>query len=462
MALTRREFLKTGICAAGLTAASASGFAVEPPQARPNILFVFADQLRYASLGCCGNPRVRTPNIDKLAAQGALLTNAISGFPLCTPYRAMLLTGRYCQSTGVPTNDVLLPQSRDSFANVLARQGYQTGYIGKWHLDGHRRPYVPPERRQGFDYWVTENCNHSYFDTPTCFGDETQARPLKGYQPDAQTDLAVDYIGKHADKPFFLCMSWGPPHNPYVATKPYMSMYNPEGIKLAPNVEKDPRADIAHYYAQISNLDYNIGRLMRALSDAGIADNTIFVFTSDHGDMLGAHGQGIAKKQRPWEESIHIPFMVRFPGRIARGSKPDVLLNTVDVMPTVLGLAGVRVPSAVEGTDVSPVLLGGKMTEPESVLIQDILPCSEAAKAFGPWRGVRTKRHTYARFRDKGWVLYDNLADPYQLNNLIDKPEARTLQRDMEDRLQAWLKRTNDDFASAEEWQRRIGKDKAQ
>jgi len=442
----------------GLSALPASQLMAERPGRKPNVLYVFADQLRYSALGCIGNRQVRTPNIDKLAAQGLVFTNAISGFPLCSPYRAMLMTGRYGQSTGLVTNDVLLPPTSDSFANVLKRAGYQTGLIGKWHLDEHRRPFVAKDHRQGFDYWVTENCNHNYFDTPTCFGDETEPRRLKGYQPDAQTDLAIDYIGEHKAEPFFLCLSWSTPHNPYVAPKQWMSMYSPDGIKQRPNVEGDFRADIAHYYAMVSNLDYCIGRLMRALSEAEIEEDTIFVFTSDHGDVLGVHGQGSARKQRPWEESIHIPFILRYPRQAPSDRKTDVLLNTVDVMPTVLGLAGVPIPSCVEGADLSGPALGRGGKEPESVFLQDILPCGEAKSVFGPWRGVRTKRYTYARFRDKGWVLYDNSKDPYQLNNLIGKPEASKLQAEMENKLQAWLKRTKDDFASAEEWEQRLGR----
>ena len=171
--------------------------------------------------------------------------------------------------------------------------------------------------------------------------------------------------------------------------------------------------------------------------------------------MLGSQGPGI--KQRPWEESIHVPFVLRYPAKIKQGSSSDVLLNTVDVMPTLLGLAGAPCPGGVQGRDLSPFLLGEGGAEPESVFLQDILPCGEAVRSeIAEWRGVRTKRYTYARYRDRGWVLYDNEADPYQLNNLIDKPEARTLQKSLEDELQAWLQSTNDDFASKDTWNERV------
>jgi arylsulfatase A-like enzyme len=460
--LTRREFLGKGLQAAGVAGAVSalpvSRLIAEPATRKPNVVYVFADQLRYSALGCSGNRQIRTPNIDKMASRGVLFRNAISGFPLCSPYRAMLITGRYGQSTGMVGNDIYLPQTRNSIANVFARAGYQTGYIGKWHLEAHRQPYVPKERRQGFDYWVTENCTHQYFDGPTCFGDDPNPRPLPGYQPDAQTDLAINYIREHKDKPFFLCLSWSTPHNPHIAPPQWLGMYSPDGIKLPPNTPESSKQSIARYYAMTSNLDYNIGRLRRALVEAGIEEDTILVFSSDHGDMLGAHGQGTAPKQRPWEESIHVPFIVSYPRRVPRGRKIDTLLHPVDIMPTLLGLAGVATPSSVQGTDLSGFVLGKPGKEPDSVLLQIVCPAGGDNSPPAAWRGVRTKRYTYARFRDKGWVLYDNARDPYQLNNLIDKPEARTLQAEMEEKLQGWLKRTGDDFASEEEWRRRIGK----
>ena len=459
--LTRREFLKRGLGAAAsvgvLSSLPAIGSLASQSGRRPNVLYVFADQLRYTALGCTGNSQVITPNLNKLASQGMSFTNAYSGYPLCTPYRAMLLTGRYCTSTRVATNDVYLPQTPYSLANVLKGQGYQTGYIGKWHLDGHRQPYVAPDHRQGFDFWMTENCNHQYFNTSACYGDETTPRKLDGYAPDIQTDLAVSYIQDHKNAPFLLCVSWGPPHNPYTAPDSYMNMYNPADIKQQPNVSGDYKTQIAHYYAQVTNLDYNFGRLMKAIADAGIENDTIVVFSSDHGDMLGSQGQGAAKKQRPWDESIHVPFILRYPGRVKPASKSAVPLNTVDVMPTLLALTDTPIPSCVEGHDLSPFALGQRARQPDSVFLQELIPVSSEAKEFGAWRGVRTKQYTYARFKDKGWVLYDNENDPYQLNNLIDKPEAHDLQKRLEAKLQGWLKLTNDDFASAEEWRKRIG-----
>lgn len=458
--LTRRQLLRKGLGAAAsvgaLSALPRIPSMAADDERKPNIVFVFADQLRYSAVGCLGDRQVITPNMGKLASQGMSLTNAISGFPVCTPYRASLLTGRYGQSTGVVKNNIPVPDTRNSFPRILKKSGYDTGYIGKWHLNGNvaNPPYVPRERRLGFDYWVTNL--HRHYDVVCCFGDDPEPRLMPGYLPDVQTDLAINYINDHKDRPFFLCVSWMPPHTPNTPPELFRKMYHPGDLKLPPNVHEDHRDYIAAYYGLVTSLDYNLGRLMNALAEAGIDDNTILVFTSDHGDLLGAHWQGIdSHKQKPWEESIHVPFIVRYPGMIRPGSRCNVLLNSVDVMPTLLGLAEAPVPSIVDGMDLSSSLLGRGGKEPESALLQVIMR-SGGEPVPDVWRGVRTKRYTYARFREEGWVLYDNQEDPYQLNNLIDKPEAKGIKDNLEAELRTLLKKTGDDFASEEEWNLRV------
>lgn len=450
--ITRRELLKKGLGTAVSVGVLSTLPDIRPLFAdnirRPNIVYVLADMMRYTAMGCGVNNQVRTPNLERLAAEGVFFSNAFSGYPICTPYRAMFLTGRYCHTTGVLTNDYQLPLSEITIAEQLKQHGYNTALIGKWHLDGHRNPYVPKENRQGFDYWVTENCKHTYWDTPTCFGDETVARPLLGYQPDAQTDLAIKYIREQSRcTPFFLFLSFGPPHNPYLTTEQFTKWYNPAEIIQPPNVPTgdDHREVLGRHYGQISNLDYNLGRIIKALEDAGMADDTILVFTSDHGNMLGSHGEGIAKKERPWDESVHIPFIVRYPRKAATGLRTDVLFNSVDVMPTLLALAGVPVPSAVQGTDFSSFVQGQGGTEYESVFMQEIQPTGSSGVV--PWRAVRTKRYTYARKWGEPWLLYDDQVDPYQMNNLINKPEVQQIQAHMQLQLQYWLQRTGDTFA---------------
>jgi arylsulfatase A-like enzyme len=233
----------------------------------------------------------------------------------------------------------------------------------------------------------------------------------------------------------------------------YRCLYDPEDIELRPNCRDPNRRALADYYAAITALDHNVGRLMAALDEMDLAQNTIVVFTSDHGDMLWS--QGHVKKERPWEESILVPFIVRCPGLVPEGKSHDVLLSTVDVMPSLLGLMGVPIPEDVEGKNLSAAMRGETCHGPESAFLTIPVPVDQAVAAdIGEWRGVRTKRYTHARWQDgSGWVLYDNQVDPYQLNNLIDDPKSAGLREDLERELRLHLNRIGDGFLP---WQEHI------
>ncbi|MBI1926389.1 sulfatase [Candidatus Poribacteria bacterium] len=433
----------------------------------PNFIFVFSDQHRYCDMGCAGNPDVITPNMNRLAREGTHFTHTISNVPLCVPARGCIMTGKHPLSHKAVSNDLPLPLSETGIAQVFKGAGYQTGYIGKWHLGGMPRDkFITPEMRFGFDYWAGWNCHHNYFNAHYHDSDGS-CIPIVGYEPDFQTDLAIQYCKAHADEPFCLYLSWGPPHNPYEQVpEQYRAMVNPEAITLRPNAEGANRTAIANYYAHITALDANLGRLMGALDDLGIADDTILVYTSDHGDMLGSHGE--VRKERPWEESIRVPFLIRWPGKIPAGVSRDTLLSIVDFVPTFLSLCGLPIPEGIQGVDLSRValnpdligtVLGNVIDEPESVLLEIPLPGGEG---FGggvrEWRGVRTRRYTYARFQDgEAWVLYDNVADPYQLRNLIDAPDYRAVRNELEAELLVWLNRIEDRFLPGLEHIRELG-----
>lgn len=437
----------------------------------PNLLFVFADQMRGMDLGCAGNPEVKTPHFDRLAAEGMRFSQAYANCPVCTPSRASLLTGRYPLSCRAIANDLPLPEEEVTLGEILRGHGYRTGYVGKWHLDGvPRARFTPPgPRRQGFDFWAAWNCAHDYF-SGKVFRDTPEPIPLAGYEPAAQTDLAIEFLSQPDDRPFCLFLSWGPPHDPYEQVPPeYRAIY--EGgppITLRPNVQpippgphdlsgqRDPRATLSCYYAHITALDEQFGRLLAALEQRHLAENTLVVFTSDHGDMLWS--QGRMKKQQPWEESISIPFLLRGPGLVPAGSCCDLLFSVVDMAPSLLGLMGLEVPAAMEGTDLSAAMRGEKIPGPSSVFLMDLVAVDEAHRqGLREWRGVRTPRYTYARWAEGGgWLLYDNQADPYQLHNLIDAPEAAVVRREMEALLQEWLYRTNDPCLPGEETLRRL------
>ncbi len=427
------------------------------PNDRPNLLYVFADQMRGMDMGCAGNPDVQTPAMDRLAAEGAMFSRAYSNCPVCTPSRAMLLSGQYPLTCRTVANDLPLPTGIKSFGTLCRDAGYHTGYVGKWHLDGvPRSGFTPPgPRRHGFDFWAVWNCAHDYFHGRV-FRDTDEVIDLPGYEPDAQTDIALEFLDGCGEDPFCLFVSWGPPHNPYdQVPQEYRSMYDPEAITLRPNFRdilpgeglyrgEDARRSLCDYYAHISALDANLGRLLDSLDQRGLADNTIVVFSSDHGDMLWS--QGMLRKQQPWEESIRIPFLVRRPGQIPAGHRPQTLLSVADQGPSLLSLMEVEAPAAMEGADLSPAMLGQSDEGPSSVFIMDVITLDEAyAQGLRAWRGVRTARHTYARFIDgEPWVLYDNEQDPYQERNLIADPASAELREEMEAELQGWLERTGD------------------
>ncbi len=420
----------------------------------PNLLFVFADQMRGMDMRCAGNEQMITPHLDRLAQEGIRLTNAISTYPLCCPARASLLTGKFPMSHGVVTNGPPLPETEVTMGEIMKNAGYQTGYIGKWHLNGHSAmnlsegQFVPPgPKRHGFDYWAASNFSHEYFNS--FYYRDTDAKIcIDGWEPDTQTDLAIHFIEEHRNgAPFCLFLSWGPPHDPYVAPEQFVRMYDPKTIKLRENVFLADRSIVATYYAAITSLDWNLGRLLDTIDRLGIADNTIVIFSSDHGEQL--FSLYLFHKQWPYEETINVPFILRYPRRIKGGHVTDLLMGTPDILPTLLSLCDVGIPKSVEGRNLSSFILGQPVgTEPESLLIEVINPCAIVQDRTGmrAWRGVRTKRYTYARFHDEDWLLIDNVYDPFQRRNLIYNPEYRDLRDELAAKLDEWLKRTNDPF----------------
>lgn len=438
------------------------------PEKKPNVVFVFADQWRAQDVGYNGNTVVHTPAIDKLAEESVVFTNAVSGCPVCCPYRASLLTGQYPLTHGVFYNDKPLNPDAVTMAKIYKQAGYETGYIGKWHLNGHepgeetavaRAKFIPGERRQGFDFWQVLECTHDY-NNSFYYEDSPERLKWSEYDAIAQTKSAIEYIREKSkgDKPFLLLLSWGPPHEPYeTAPEKYRDMYSPGQIEVRPNVPDElrgkARKDIAGYYAHIAALDDCMKELQAAVKELGEEDNTIFIFTSDHGDMLYSHGE--VKKQKPWDESLMVPFLLRYPEKLGKTQKiVDTPINTPDILPTLLGLSGIEIPASVQGSDYSKIITGEKKPENEAVLIQCPVPFHQWNYSRGgrEYRGVRTSRFTYARDLNGPWLLYDNKPDPYQMNNLIGLDEYVFIRSDLEKQLQELLQKTNDKFLSGAEY----------
>lgn len=425
-----------------------------------NILILHTDQLRAQALGYNGDPNVTTTNLDHFSRTSANLMNAVSGMPVCTPHRASLMTGQLPLTHGLFMNDIQLDTNAITIAKVLAMEGYRTGYIGKWHLDGNGRSSFIPSgaRRQGFQYWKALECSHDYNRSAYYSGDSPEKKFWEGYDPIAQTRDAQEYLREHAegDNPFFLFLSWATPHAPYLsAPKKYMDMYSSDSLVLRQNVpakmERKVRRDLVGYYAHITAMDDMVGDILKTLDETGTRDNTIILFTSDHGDLLGSHGA--YKKQQPYEESIRIPMLISHPS-IAPGDY-QALINSHDIMPTLLGLAGVKSPSSVEGYDFSEYLMDNLPLPDTTTLISCVQP-------FGQWnrfkhggkeyRGIVSLRYTYTRDLNGPWLLFDNLTDPYQQNNLVGHPYFASIQEQMNGLLTEKLKATGDQFLPGMEY----------
>jgi len=391
----------------------------------------------------------------------------------------MLMTGLYPMNNHTISNSTATRRDVPTIASVCKKSGYRTGYIGKWHLENNLDPFVPIDRRMGFeDFWASDNCRHRYFDSYYC-QDSPEKIPLPGYQSEQQTRMAIKFIDKYKDQPFCLFMSWGPPHDPYKGPEENMAMFPPEKIELRQNVSERDIVDkllkthssavkdnllksrrnrrdtydsdqklksnvIQGYYAMTQSLDTLMGKLLDASRAAGIEEDTILAFSSDHGDMLGSHRMG--SKQMPFEEAISIPFILRYPPGIRAGTRTDVLLGPMDIMPTLLSMAGLDCPK-VDGMDLSGAAKGQTIQQRDALLIMKLVKGGNPwiINGITPWRGVRTKQHTYARLNDHGpWVMFDNKKDPYQLNNLINKPEYADLQARLDKRTNELLTEAND------------------
>ena len=427
-----------------------------------NLVHIFADEMREMAMSCSGNADVHTPNMDRLAVQGARFTRMFTPNPVCSPARASLMTGLLPHRTGVTRNGIRLAENVSCIAELTAASGYVTGHIGKWHLDGtggreDGYDLVPAERHRGFTYWAGYEHGHRYWNARYFNEMDEEVKLPKGvYAPDAMTDLAIEFLRKHAQKPFHLDLSWGPPHFPLNQAKPEdRARFNKDSLTLRPNVPKDfadeAREDYANYYAMVENLDWNLGRILNALDELHLTDHTIVIFTSDHGDMLLSHGQHF--KRRPTEESIRVPFLIRCPDVIPNGQVIDTLACLTDVMPTCLELMGIEQPET-DGFSHAPELTQrGGLVKRDSIYLSCMwLGCRDydpGLHAKRLWQGIRTERYMACYLQESHETmrlveLYDLKADPYQMNNLAVAEGLDDLRANLTRRLDEWIRSTND------------------
>lgn len=421
---------------------------------KPNLIYVFADQLRWSSLGCHGDTRAQTSHIDAFARESMEMCNAVSGHPVCAPYRASLFTGKYTTSTGMVINEIRMNPNHHCFAHVLNEGGYETAYIGKWHMyaaewGNHYDPknsYIPagPDRLGFNNFFAGYNFHHNYYGAAAYYHLNSQEKHyVEGYEPDAQTDMAIEKLKdlKECGKPFALFLSLGTPHDPWTPENvpgEYLERFRDVEFTLPENYlpENDPHADdwarlsprdrqeltewMRVYYAMVANLDDNVGRLLDAIRRTGLDKNTIIVFTSDHGELFGAHGR--RAKNIFYDEAVRVPFFLRYAAGGITGGQSDLCLNTVDLMPTLLSLMGLPYPEEVEGSDCSGMILGTGCEEPEGALMMGT-GATATWEDGHEWRAYRTKQYTYAVYLSDGQeLLFDNLKDPLQMQNLISDP----------------------------------------
>lgn len=441
----------------------------EPILEKPNLIIILADQWRAQEMGYAGQSQIKTPNLDSFAGQSVIFENAIATLPVCAPWRASFLTGQYPLTHGVFYNDKPLPNEALTLAEIFKEEGYQTGYIGKWHLNGHQRgedPFsgrdkpVPVDRRQGFDFWKVREVSHNY-NNSFYFDETNEKHTWQGYDVFPQTDSAISYISKNKANPFVLMLSYGPPHDPYFsAPEVFQKLYDPDQLTLRPNVPEEfqdsARKVLAGYYAHATAIDHAFGKLIRSLDSLGISDQTLVLFTSEHGDMLMS--KGVLKKQRPWDESIKVPMLIRYPAKLGKASRRiQNPIGTPDLLPTLLGLSGIKIPDSIEGTDFSKDLVSKNELSSEAALIMLPVPFHEWQFSNGgrEYRGIRTSRYTYVRDLKGPWLLYDNQVDPYQFHNLTGDLAYKDLQDELETLLQKKLAERKDDFLPADRYMTR-------
>lgn len=426
---------------------------------RPNVLWLMCDQLRYDSLGCTGNPDVQTPNIDRLRREGVLFENAVSQYPVCTPFRGGLITGQHAHVNGVRVHGDLLAPTDCTVAHAFRAAGYRTSWVGKWHLASVQGPegwqagadyWVHPRLRGGFEDWYGFDCSNHYYNTRYCDGDKIYP-PLtvKGYQTDGLADISLTYLEQTArglDQPWFHVLSVEAPHagtdekGVYRNCAPpeYEARYPWEGLAVSPNVPEDKR-DLTRmkwqgYYGQITNLDDNIGRVLDYLDETGLAENTLVVFFSDHGEMGCSHG--LWEKMSVYDESARIPLIMRLPGRLAADSTHAAPFSGIDLFPTSAGFAGVPIPHEVQGVDLSLRCQGLGGPERGEALIQWLGPALHGFADY-QFRAIRDGQHTYAvDTRAEMCMLFDNQADPYQMANRFADPAATDLRHGLHQRLE--------------------------
>lgn len=430
---------------------------------KPNILLILSDEHRGQAMGHTGDPNVRTPHLDRLAGEGSSFARAYANCPICTPSRGTIFSGRHAHAGPVAGFFDSYKATAPSLATELRAQGYHTAYFGKWHC-GIVRDQIPPavrenqklyggcanrtpeRHRAGFQDWFGFESLNQHFASYTYRGSDINPTFTPGYETDGLTDMVIDYLrGYDRPEPLFLVLSVTPPHFPLVVPDQWLR-FDPAALAVRPNFTDTPfmRDCLAHYYALIENLDWNIGRLFSAVGAQPRFADTLSIYTSDHGDFMGSHGRQ-SRKEHPHEESVRIPALFHWPQRLpARGTVPG-LFSLVDLMPTILGLTGCPVPAHNQGFDWSSFLRdnGGGVPTPEAVLLE-MVGNPRWNLDFLDWRAIVTEQWKYAFYETGEELLFDLGNDPYEQRNLAAHEPARC--REWKSRLKQLLSASREPY----------------
>jgi N-acetylglucosamine-6-sulfatase len=447
---------------------------VRADDARPNIVFILVDDLRWDDLACTGHPFVQSPHIDRIAHEGARFTNAFAATPLCSPSRASILTGLYAHTHGVRdnTNHDELSHRLDTFLKRLHDAGYTTAFLGKWHMGTDDSP------RPGIDHWLSFKGQGEYFDPPINLnGRETQA---KGYVTDVLNAAAVEFLRRPHDQPFALYLSHKAVH-PNTQQRADGSLTDPTAAKFVPaerhrNLYSDaivPRRPNARFdrldgkpalmrtigdlpplspatgtsddvvrdrLRMMASVDEGVGQILKSLADTQRLDNTVIVFTSDHGYFYGEHGLSV-ERRLAYEESVRIPLLMRYPPLIKPATVVDAMVQTIDFAPTFLELGRAAAPSKMHGRSLLPLLKEERTRHREVILIEHasdkVFPRMEQMG----YQAVRTANAKYIHYTDLNNAdeLYDLVKDPYEMHNLFADHAAQPLRQQLQRELQRLL-----------------------
>jgi arylsulfatase A-like enzyme len=436
-----------------------------PAADRPNLVIIHTDEHNFRTLGCYrdllppeqalmwGDAVVTTPNIDWLARNGAIATSFYATTPVCSPSRSAMVSGLYPQNTPVNTNDIPMNDNVVTFAEILRRQGYATGYAGKWHLDGTGKPQWAPERKFGFEdnrYMFNRGHWKQLEDTPQ--GPRVKARNQqdqptydvggadeKSFTTDFLADKTVDFIEAHRGEPFCYMVSLPDPHGPDTVRPPYDTMFADQEYKTPRTFDvpgekpswgqpADGFNGMAKYYGMVKCIDDNVGKILQALRDAGLMEKTVVVFTSDHGDLRGEHHR--QNKGVPYEGSACIPLVVYAPGRIKPGTVVREALGCVDFKPTVLHLMGCPAPAGDQGRDASALLTTGRAPQGWT----DVAFIRGTGVEPG-WVAAVTDRYKLVYSTGDDPWLFDLQADPDEITNRFTDPACREIVRDLSGKL---------------------------